>query len=52
MESFAAPMATAPMVLPDGFAEAVAAARPTRAPGEQPLAAVLLVEFEILETAG
>lgn len=52
MEGFAAPATVAPALLPDDFAEAEAASRPSRIAGGQPVAAVLLVEFEYLETAG
>lgn len=52
MENFGAPMLSAPMLLPDEFAEAEVASRPVRIAGGQPVAGVLLVEFEYLETAG
>lgn len=52
MENFAAPAATAPATLPADIALAAVATRPPRRAGTEPRAAVLLVEFEVLETAG
>ena len=47
---FTAPMLLAPMLLDDDTSEAAPASRPTRTPGGQPAAALLLVEFEAMET--
>lgn len=47
MESFDAPAAEAPALLPAALVEASLAARPTRTPGDQPRAAVLLVEIDM-----
>lgn len=47
MEGFAPPALHAPALLPPGFVLAELAARPTRTPGGQPAAAVLLVEIEV-----
>lgn len=52
MEAFTAPMLTAPLLLDSETSEAEVASRPVRVAGGQPVAAVLLVEFEYLETAG
>jgi len=52
VEGFTAPGVYAPGLLPPDFEETSVASRPIRAPGTQPAAAVLLVEFEILETVG
>lgn len=45
-EGFAPPAAEAPAVLPDAFVLAALAARPARTAGNQPVAAVVLVEIE------
>lgn len=47
MEAFAPPALYPPAMLPPGQVQAELAARPTRTPGDQPAAAVLLVEIEV-----
>lgn len=47
MEAFDAPAMDAPTILPAEFVDAALAARPTRASGAQPVAVVLLVEFDV-----
>lgn len=47
MENFAAPGITAPALLPDAVVSAALAARPVRLAGEQPVAAVILLEIDV-----
>lgn len=47
MEAFDAPAMDAPTILTTDFVDASLAARPTRTAGAQPVAVVLLVEFDV-----
>jgi hypothetical protein len=47
MEAFDAPATVAPATLPAAFVEATLATRPVLAPGGQPGAVVVLLEFEV-----
>jgi hypothetical protein len=47
MEAFDAPAMTAPALLPDAYIDAAAAARPVRVRGDEPGAAVLLIDIDV-----
>lgn len=47
MEDFTAPDLVAPSTLPAAFASAMLSGRPTRDPGGQPAAVVVLLEIDV-----